>query len=167
MIYTIKKGRHYSTNWVGMLWRLVRGWREFPQHKARVTFDDNCLTPSQDADDINKLFGLSHGLDHHKESARFGWRAKGDRIEILTYVYKGGKRYYEPLIEVVPFEDVYLELCRTKEGWKFTASGYGFTIEQKTVQTLAGFPLFYKRLYPYFGGTYPAPETMKIKIEWL
>ena len=56
-------------------------------------FHDNCLYDlnSEDQADINKLFGIT-SLFIHKNSARFGWRAEGDKIRIFAYYYRNGIR---------------------------------------------------------------------------
>lgn len=166
MIYTIKKGRHYSTNWVGMLLRCLTGWTKRNRIEAKVNFSKACLTPSKDAGDVNKLLGLSLGLNHHQNSVRIGWRAKEEAIELFAYEYRNGVRSIEPLCMVLPDMDVYIGIYLIENIVRYTVQNSGWTV--KRLHTEGYNPVKKKqRLYPYFGGTFPAPETMKIKIEWL
>lgn len=167
MIYTIKKGRHYSTNWVGMLLRCLTGKTNKNSLKAKVRFSKSCLVPSKDAEDVNKLFGLSFGWDHHQNSVRVGWRAWGETIQLFAYEYREGKREINHLCHVPAEQDVYIGLFLFDGITRYTVSIKEINCFE-SLHTGSFKPTKTKqRLYPYFGGTYPAPETMKIKIEWL
>jgi hypothetical protein len=91
-IFKIKKGKHKSV--------FFRPKLHFFKNEIckRVKFDKSAQYQLNNVDqfDINKLFGISYGF-HHKNSARFGWRwsTRMEKIEILAYVYRDGKRVSE------------------------------------------------------------------------
>jgi len=132
----------------------------------KVKFDKECLYTLPDQyDQINKLFGFSFG-HHHKNSARFGWRAVGQKIEIHTYCYVNGERKYEKLIDCLPEEWVELDLDAFKTYYEFKAKNIDGERALKRVDKNPTGLLqwFTYKLFPYFGGKYPAPHSMGITI---
>lgn len=154
--YTIKKGQHYS------------GFRISPFYgkttaKYEVIFTKNCLYDLHDENqyDINKLFGLAYFL-HHIDSARFGWRADGDKIEISVYCYKDGKRYMKEMCLIDTDKPYTMEIKNTGSYYEFelkdeSSSFFSYARISKPVTVKIGYNLF-----PYFGGDEPAPQDMDI-----
>ena len=105
---------------------------------------------------ITKVFGYSDGLRHHQHSVRLGilWDEKTDRVKVLAYIYQDGKRHWH-------------ELGTGTRGGKYRASitvtdsEYVVTFSDSIYRTKRSGrgPLFV--LYPYFGGTLPAPQDME------
>lgn len=94
--FTIKQGRHFHQ--VPPLGTLP--WVGARRIERYVTFDANCAYDSAayNADDVNKLFGLSFGFSGvHHNSARFGWRwsQSAQCIELLAYVYNRGRKSWD------------------------------------------------------------------------
>lgn len=158
--YLIKKGEHSS------------GFRIAPFYgnkivKYEAIFTRSCLYEIDGPDrfDINKLFGISYGL-HHKNSARFGWRANGDSIEISAYCYKSGDRIIKTIRDVAVGKPYVFTMRGTKEFYELTVEsegaiiGYAKISKPKTIQ-------FGYRLFPYFGGNVPAPHNIRILIKRL
>jgi len=122
--YTIKQGQHRAKP-------LRLGLYLNKKNIAfKVLFDTSCKyhIDGEDMEDINKLFGISYvpwymvplaifssvflslfRNQHHKDSARFGWRHndKLNRIEILAYCYVNGVRKTAPVISV-PFNNWFI-----------------------------------------------------------
>ena len=158
--YTIKKGQFYADQ---NPFRPV----DTDEIKFKVKFDSSAIYNTVDPQnqfDINKLYGFSDNNEHHqKYSARFGWRWSDNALRIFTYVYNNGVVSYSELTEAA----IGAELSC---GLKATATEYIFTIgdvvkkmprESKTPKA-KGYTL-----YPYFGGTEPAPHNVKIWIKSL
>ena len=110
--------------------------------RAKVRFHESCLYNHAAEYGVNKLFGFSQGLNHMKNSKRWGWTSDGKKILLHLFDHIDGKIFSEEVDWVKPGE--WRELALTSP--KKTAVGY--------------------RLYPYFGGILPAPHDMDIDIEW-
>ncbi|HEX2901319.1 MAG TPA: hypothetical protein VHS96_16505 [Bacteroidia bacterium] len=156
-LYTIPKGGHSAE---GLRTSLVVG-NSMLRFKAK--FYPNCIyKPQREPEQISKLYGISYGL-HHDCSARIGWRSDGTRIEVLSYVYTArDKRSSEHLafIDVQEWHEFKLE----RIGKTARISMDGGPVQ--TFQLLAPAKVGY-RLFPYFGGTVPAPHEMWIGVEVL
>lgn len=89
--YTIKKGHHYcQCFWL----KFFTGWHwNKKSWKISFKFDQNCWwSPIRNDDDydINKLYGIGFGLNHHKNSCRLGWIPEFDEkniFRLFAYVY--------------------------------------------------------------------------------
>ena len=137
--YLIRTNRHYS------------GFRFRPFFKrdyisAYVCFTDSCRYYGDDLqlkEQINKLFGFG-AIRHHKRSYRIGWRynANKDIIELFEYKYEYGIRFYE-LVDT-------MKIGQTKKLTVFSPR----------------YIYFGKYLFPYFGGKYPAPKNILIKLQF-
>ena len=154
--YKIKKGSHYS------------GFRLSPFYgknvvKYEVIFTKSCLYDLRNDNqyDINKLFGLSY-FYHHIDSARFGWRADGDKIEISAYCYKDGQRKIHEMC-LIDVDRLYtLEIKNTGGYYEFelkdeSSSFFSYARISKPITVKVGYELF-----PYFGGDETAPHDMEI-----
>jgi len=165
MIFTIKKGKHYSNNWFYKLTHLFNFKQEL---KFKVKFDESCLYNFQDEDkhDINKLFGFSIGF-HHKNSLRFGWNVVDNKIIIYYYNYIDGKRINEVFVSCNVNEELLFEITNP------FYNEYNFTITdlKNGTSRWAGFnikgSLFSLKynLWPYFGGNKTAPHNIKIELK--
>ena len=163
MIFTIKKGKHYSDNFV---YKFFHFFNFASNIFYKVTFNQSCKyeLEGEDKYDINKLIGFSRGL-HHKESARFGWRysSKDDCIELFAYCYVSGNRTYKKICNIELNREAILEIAKNKNYYTFRVfqgiSTYVFTIDSESK-----FPFGY-RLWPYFGGNRKAPHDMVIELE--
>ena len=148
-LYRVKQGRHVSVGTRALrpttdafTFTIPEGFKGEP---ARVG--------------ITKVFGYSDGFRHHRHSVRLGilWDEKTDRVKVLAYIYQNGKRHWH-------------ELGTGMRGGKYPASitvtdsEYVVTFSDsiyRTERTGRG-PLFV--LYPYFGGTLPAPQDMEFML---
>jgi hypothetical protein len=128
----------------------------FPKELSfRFSFTESCLYDGSQFDQINKLAGISYGF-HHNNSARVGWEVNS--ISLYLYCYAGGDRT-TTLLGNANVGTEYLAHV-SKSGVEVT--GVGAAKLDITSSSFWGY-----RLYPYFGGTKPAPHDMTIQIGWL
>ena len=107
---------------------------------------------------INKLYGIVVGWGIHKYSARIGWMYKDGVMEIYAYWYIDGKRGFKKIGETTAhkYNDYEVEV---------TSSGYSFIFEDTRIFIEGDIPdKKTYRLFPYFGGSTPAPQDMMIMI---
>lgn len=157
VVYTIKKDSHYATSNPFMF-----STNNIVQFEA--TFNPTAIYQTLDAEnqgDINKLYGVSDCYSaHHTNSARFGWRWYGNRLEIHAYAYVNGTR------QSVYIGDVELDKASTYK-LELKDELYVFTLDDKQVtlpRACSGSGSGYK-LYPYFGGDETAPHDITIEIK--
>jgi hypothetical protein len=122
---------------------------------------------------INKLYGFSDcgDADHHKNSARFGWawNKTTQKMDIYAYCYvnqdgtntSGGanEKHYITSVDLDKEYEYKIEAASGK---------YIFTINGKTKEVprhCSGEQKNMVRLFPYFGGTEPAPQRITIYIK--
>lgn len=159
MKYTFKKGWHYAWHW----FKLYFSREGLIEHT--VNFSKECVYSfgSIEDFDVNKLFGRSFGL-HHKNSVRFGWRANAEKKTILIYMYnyKDGIRQIKELCSCIPGRSYTFKIKYNKKVALFEVSEKNWKTKF-SMEINAKTKLGYK-LYPYFGGTNPAPHKMSIEI---
>ena len=167
MIYTIKKGNHYSRHWP----KLHTGKTRM---KIRFAFLKGCWWPTVKPDDaaINKLAGWSFGL-HHKNSIRVGWAPSltKNKIDLYFYLYHNGSRHTRLFATVD---------CRVYHDLKIEIDGphmnglLSFSMRsEEGVTTLAScsyrMPKFKYGyiLFPYVGGKLTARADANIDLGFL
>ncbi|UOR07473.1 hypothetical protein MUN82_10325 [Hymenobacter aerilatus] len=161
--YKIKKGCHYHTT--AFIPKITFDSSIYYE----VRFDESCLYKQSDIDPIvwNKLIGLSTTYNHHFNSCRIGWRTSedGKAIEVLPYVYQGGKRLINdletPLI-IKPNVPVLICINDAEFSYEVTINGVEFEYSKQP-----DYPLFNWLLGFYFGGESTAPYTMGATIKRL
>lgn len=160
-LFTIKEGKHRATPIrLGLYLNKSR-------IAYKVVFDKTAKYEivGEDQFDISKLFGIGYFPNHHKESARFGWRYNGDinRIEIFAYCYINGERITS-LITTLFLDRIYpLILEITEDSYRFTVirdSVHYTTQVSRGSKKRLGY-----KLSPYFGGNQPAQKTIKIEMK--
>lgn len=156
--YEIKQGQHFSRR-SGLPPRLV-SLKDGSKLEFKAKFTSSCLYTSSN-NDLNKLYGFAdcNSTVHHN-SARFAWRHnQRGQIEIFAYWYDGGLRGFKKLGETVPYrEDSYSILAG--EDYSFCFNGVEFKAP-RSKKCNRGIRI---RLFPYFGGNYPAPNDILIMI---
>lgn len=158
--YTIKKGQFFADQ---NPFRPV----ETEEIKFKVKFDSSAIYKTIDPQnqlDINKLYGFSDNNEHHHSySARFGWRWSENALRLFTYVYNKGVVSYTDLGQVAIGSEISCSLKATSTEYIFTTGDVVKIMprESKTPK-VKGYIL-----YPYFGGTEPAPHNVKIWIKSL
>ena len=134
----------------------------------RVTFTESCrydIGPEQA--DVNKLFGVGYFPHHHKNSVRFGWRYAHGLIEILSYWYLNGDRYWD-VITSVEIGKPYVYKIHILRDWHTLTVSEGLNdFKAKTLNVPVGGKNFGYLLSTYFGGNLTAPHDINIKLERL
>jgi len=168
--FKIKKGKHYSQG-------INFGFTLKKHISFRCKFGKSCLYQFNDVDkyDINKLYGFSTTIFHHKQSARVGWRClDGENIQLLTYSYNDGVRDIDDekiLGTVKPDEEFLITIFDCESTYHYTFVKIGelgevdnFVVNQYDKKKKDWF-IFHYFLYPYFGGNKTAPHDMEIYIK--
>jgi hypothetical protein len=155
--YNIPKGKHYAE---GNIFKALNQ----AELRFEVLFDSSAIYKNMKAEnqyDINKLYGFSDCESaHHANSARFGWRWTGKRIELHAY-------WYDDSIRQSQFLDTISIGNATTLSIKVLPKQYMFEIKEArhffprhcSSSVVNGY-----KLYPYFGGDEPAPHDIRIKI---
>jgi hypothetical protein len=153
-LFTIPAGGHFAKR---LHLSLLLG-NTYIAFKAK--FYENCIyEPMRVPEQINKLYGMSYGL-HHRCSARIGWRSDGRRIEILSYLYSAPRiRVFESM-GFIDAEQWHTFTIRRDHKMVYLTMDRQ---QPRAYALKAPFPIGY-RLFPYFGGEYPAPHTMSIEV---
>jgi|LauGreDrversion4_2_1035121.scaffolds.fasta_scaffold261000_2 hypothetical protein len=164
MKFTIKQNKHYSDpdRWGKKIFDFInlQGYKGF-----WVKFNDSCLYDlgTSDQKDINKLFGVSSGL-HHTNSARFGWRAEGNKIKLSSYCYINEKRKSKDLIDLETNRWYKLTVIIRPGAYIFEVEDEDNLLISSSIGTDQKFYWGYN-LWPYFGGNQKAPHDMFIELE--
>ncbi|MDQ6845535.1 MAG: hypothetical protein M3Z92_14505 [Bacteroidota bacterium] len=156
--YTIPEGKQYCDENVYM--PVV-----YSELKFKVKFDSSAIYTTREPRnqyDINKLYGFSdNNSNHHKFSARFGWRWNDDSLRLFGYVYNDGTMRFKEIGTVSINAE---NFCSIKIGdgfYTFTLNDKADTLIRKsTTLNAVGY-----RLYPYFGGDEFAPHDIRIWIQ--
>jgi hypothetical protein len=159
-LYTIQAGKHYCNN-------------RYPipvtssQMAFRACFVNGCwYDTAVHGTHINKLYGFSTDV-LNKSSIRVGWRpaAQEGVFELYSYLHYDGKYVRSPhlkddLIGTVTVGQV------SDIGIYFEPGSVRFYVNgsNKTYFYPVSTPCVGWRMYPYFGGTATAPQTMYIQI---
>lgn len=171
--FIIPAGEHYSQP------------RKYTMHNGvetmvrTVIFDSSCIYNFGDAEDgdINKTFGWGIGITSY-HSIRIGWNCKsGYAIDLYAYLHYNGKRYKitkdsssnrqrADLIGKGFYTNVPVSCRIHRARDTITFEAEQGTRKERLIIRFANFPNgygFYQ--WPYFGGTYAAPHTMKITLQ--
>ena len=157
--YSIRKGSHSVSN--NAFKRVSTAALRF-----EATFDSTAVYTTKDPvnqADINKLYGLSDcSADHHTNSARFGWRWYGNRLEIHAYTYHNKVRRAALLGTVALGTPSTYELQLKDGEYVFILDGKRLALPRACTGKGEGY-----QLYPYFGGDETAPHDISILIKEL
>jgi hypothetical protein len=156
--FVMEKGTHYSTP------RLAE-MLQANSLRFKATFNETAIYDLGDKalqSNKNKLMGFSDcNSMHHENSARFGWQWFDNKLEIYAYCYVNGERKEEFIGTVNINEENLYEIQITDDAYVFYLNNERVsTIERGTVCDQG----IYYMLYPYFGGSVPAPHDVRIDI---
>ena len=153
----------------------------------RVRFDSSCLYDDLDWErDYNKLIGWSLSNlpfyfksekkwqpGHHRNSVRFEWRANKTtgKIQLAIYYYQDGIRNTTDWIEVPVNQDLVVSLSlKDDDGVNARIIATCTCVESnisevKTVSLPHPFKAIWSyKLFPYFGGSNPAPHNLNLQV---
>jgi len=154
--FTIREGKHRSTNALNYSKDTVFGWN--------IEFDSSAIYKTVDSlnqYDINKLIGWSDcGTSHMDNSIRFGWRWLNDSLEIHWFKHEYGEFSFDLIKRVSICKEHYYELTISTWDYKMGVDGTYVHVPRNCVQKKRKY-----MLYPYFGGNETAPHDITIKIK--
>jgi hypothetical protein len=163
MVFTIKKGKHYSNNLFHKICNLLNFNKSV---SYLVKFDESCTysLPKEDQGDINKLFGTSIGL-HHKNSVRFGWCWLNNKLKLYAYWYDNGVRKSKEIQNIEINKKYFLTIENLDTQWKFVVIGFTDDSKKELIVEKSKTKInFGYRLWPYFGGNQVAPHQVNIEL---
>ena len=163
MIFTIKKGKHFGDQFFHKMWNFFNFNKKI---EYIVKFSDSCVYElnKEDQLDINKLFGFSMGLFHHKNSVRFGWNYLDGKIILHAYCYEEGKRNSSFITRIPLDQDFKLSIFVEESVYTFVVENLKTNHKSKVKMYRKQKFLFGYNLWPYFGGNNPAPHDMSIEL---
>lgn len=157
--FLIKKGQHYATHkGVEALQSNVLEFYATFNPTAVYDLGDNALQSNK-----NKLMGFSDCNSlHHENSARFAWQWYGGQLEIYAYCYVNGARVEQYIGTIGIDEKNKYTIRRTEYHYEFTLNDGNIVRIERGDTCDKG---MYYMLWPYFGGSIPAPHDITILIE--
>jgi hypothetical protein len=159
--FLIRTGEHYASP------RLVE---QFSSGKLafKAKFDQSAMYDLGDPSlqsNHNKLMGFSDcNSQHHANSARFAWRWYNNELQIWAYCYVNSVRVEEFVATVNLNKEYLYEIAVTPADYVFYLDGERKAAVPKAQICSEGLSYL---LYPYFGGTAPAPHDVRIEIHIL
>lgn len=156
--FVIPEGQHYSTT------RVIESLQN-DKLAFEAIFDASAMYQFGEVgyqDSKNKLLGFADCNSlHHENSARFAWQWFNNQLEIYAYCYVNSQRV-EKFIGVVKIDELNrYELTLKDNQYMFQLnSDEPVYIERGNVCRRG---IFYM-LWPYFGGTLPAPHDVSIQV---
>ncbi|MEO7991296.1 MAG: hypothetical protein ABI663_17225 [Chryseolinea sp.] len=157
--FVIEKGEHYATP------RLVE---TLQSNRLTFTakFGPSCqytFVETGFQDSKNKLLGFADCNSlHHENSARFAWQWLHDRLEIFAYCYVDGARVEQFITVVELNQENQYEIQLLEDAYMFSVNNQEpIKIERGTACRTG----VYYTLWPYFGGTLPAPHDIHLAIQ--
>lgn len=158
--FAIEKGGHSSSNSLE--------WTRRDVISFEFEFDSTAVYETADPVnqyDVNKLFGVSDGGFHTRNSARFGWRWVDGRLEVMAYTHLNGVFHFEKICDA--------EIGRVYSGSISLGDAYSFSCTDGAQAHLVSMerwaPVKGSRYYlwPYFGGDESAPHDITVKIRYV
>lgn len=155
MIFTIKKGKHTRFKFPKII------FKNTISAKIKLIGDFSYITDSRENQkDTNKIFGLSDGWHHHKNSIRIGYRYINDKIEILSYRYNDGKHYSSLMGYINSDEEFDVKIEIRKNKYYITFKNVRFEYNRTCRWWIPRY-----LLYPYFGGQETTKKDLKFQIK--
>ena len=154
-VFKIKKDKHRSTFKIKYIF------------DDKINFDvilsESCKYKSKSEEnqyDVNKIFGISDGGSHMKNSARLGWRYLNDKLELMAFTHNNGVFSFEKICDAQPN---FIYNCQIN----LLIDKYQFIVDNNIVymDRYKSNTNFKYLLYPYFGGDETAPHNIEIKIK--
>ena len=156
--FLIKQGQHYSSP------KIIETLQS-NQLVFTAMFDESAIYDlGSDAlqSNKNKLLGMSDcNSMHHENSARFAWQWYNGKLEIYAYCYANGIRCekYVGFVSLNTVNHYRIEL--TEAHYRFSVNDEVVVEMERGNTCKTG---VYYMLWPYFGGTVPAPHDVHIAI---
>jgi hypothetical protein len=157
--FIIRKGDHFSSTRVSeSLQSDVLEFDAMFDSTAIYDLGDDALQSSK-----NKLLGFSDCNSlHHENSARFAWQWLNNRLEIYAYTYVNATRQ-EAFIGVVKIGQFNRYVLSVQKDYYQFQLNNGNPVNMPRGH-VCNQGIYYK-LWPYFGGSVPAPHDVHIVIK--
>lgn len=124
--------------------------------EGKAMFSASCeYELTENIGQINKLTGLSNGLDHQKNSIRIGWVYENGAFDLYSYSYYNGERTEQKLTSVLTDEVFSFKIGIELNRYYIIING----VEYNTPVSFDELDNSYL-LYPYFGGKEPFPNSI-------
>jgi hypothetical protein len=137
-----------------------------------AVFDESCLySPIDKEHDWNKLIGRAFDpVSPHNNSALVAWRSKGEGvIEIADYWHIGGGTLWarEAVLTLLSGEKLIGSIKHSYRSKRVVIElqKQGGEVHRRREQ-LQSMSCFTWILQPWFGGTWPAPNDMKLNLKY-
>lgn len=156
--FIIAEGEHYAKPRKAATFSdNILSFRAMFDASAKYDLGDGSLQSNH-----NKLLGFSDcSSNHHDNSARFAWRWYNDELQIYAYAYVDGQRIDKYVGTVEIDEENHYEIHRTPEAYVFTLNGEQTARIERSEACADGVNYM---LYPYFGGSAPAPHDVRVRV---
>lgn len=158
-VFKIDKGGHSSSS--------ALEWTRKANISFSVSFDSTAIYESVDPInqyDVNKLFGVSDGGLHVRNSARFGWRWLDGKLELLAFTHLNGQFHFEKICDAEIGKEYQCSI-ELGDSYRFScySGGECKSLEMERWEPAKGSRYY---LWPYFGGDEVAPHDIYIKIKY-
>ncbi len=157
--FKIRKGSHFCLH-------LPKFQYNLQELNFIVNFDSNCeyIIENEHQLDINKVYGISFG-NHLKNSFRIGWNYIPNTkvIGLWIFVHQNGKMSWEYIGYTTVNKDIKFNI-QFRRNINTIIINWGDNNKEIITYKFPEVKWQYY-LFPYFGGTQTAPNTMNIKIE--
>lgn len=155
-MFVIMPGEHYSD----------LGVRVSPEHSISGTFKFNKTCEyvlTENVGQINKLVGLSHGMNNHKNSARIGWEFLNGEYIMHSYCYVDGERQHFEIARVVNNQRVEFAVSIHVGYYSIMVNGNTHTIDNNITKLKRSYIQHF-----HFGGEQPNPndEPMRVFMDY-
>jgi hypothetical protein len=158
-MFVVSQGEHYASP------RLVQSLQSNTLN-FKATFNESAIYHFEEAgfqDSKNKLLGFSDCNSlHHENSARFAWQWYNEQLEIYAYCYVNGARVEKFVGRISINQENRYQLKVTDDNYVFTLNNQEPVYISRNSACDKG---LYYMLWPYFGGTLPAPHDVSVSIE--
>lgn len=160
VVYGIDSGNHYSNQNLFQTFKADSLAFLFAFDSSAVYQTINPANQSS----WNKLFGFADcNSHHHTNSVRLSWRYKsGVGIELAGYYYSGAVRTWQVLATIQPADTLGAFIYTTDSTYELQVGNHQISSARGCTGQPAGY-----LLYPYFGGTEPAPQNIRIFVQHL
>lgn len=159
--FTVRQGEHYSTPKLAESLqsdRLI--FKASFDETAQYDLGNEALQTNK-----NKLLGFADcNSQHHDNSARFAWQWFHNQLEIYSYCYANGERLEQYLGTVGIGEQNTFEIRLKDHTYEFYINSELRGVERRGTVDKKG---VYYMLWPYFGGSVPAPHDVNVFIQIL
>jgi hypothetical protein len=158
VVHQIDSGAHYSNQ---NTFKLFNGDVLAFQFSLDSSAVYQTLNPANQ-ESWNKLYGFADcNSHHHTNSMRLTWRyTAGVGIELASYYYRAGVRSWQIIDTIQPFDTLSAVLSVTDSNYVLQVADKQVVSSRACAQRAVGY-----YLYPYFGGTEPAPQTVRVYIK--